>query len=722
MGFSKLTRRRLLQAAGGVTVTAGAGGLWFGIWKAGQRRWARPVNRAQAFAPSVYLAVAESSDITIWLTKTEMGQGVMTALPLLIAEELDADWSKVVVHLADLEADYDYGSMYTAASGSMSSLWIELRRAGAAARQMLVSAAASRFGVDEGACRVESGRIFGGSGHQASFGELAAKASTLRAPLRPRLKSSSEFRLIGQRLPRLDTRIKVTGVAKYGLDTHVGGAVWVAIQRCPVRGGSLLEVDDAPARNHTGVTNVITLERGVAVAADSAFAAQSGARQLRPTWRLPTDAPPSSPGLERSLREQLDGEGHLVQQHGTQPPTGGVERRSLTATYSVPLLAHAPMEPPNCTVAIRDGRCEIWAPTQHPQAARDVAIRISGISAEHTVVHRTLVGGGFGRRTATDDVAEAVQVAVAIGKPVHLLWSREDDIQHDFYREAAAHRLIGTYAADGCQLDLTHRLVTAIGVGDAGHPRSTDDIALMGAIDVPYTLERSRVEWRGVAYPVRVGIWRSVGYSHNTFALESFIDEVADSVGRDPVTLRLDLLEEQPRLRDCLRAVLAMAPWEEGAPSGTALGVAVSHCFGSYVAQIAQVCRAEGGGIQVLRVWCALDCGLAISPDTIEAQMEGGIAFGLSAALYGNISLRDGTVVQGNFDDYPILRQAQMPDVQVAIMPSAAPPSGVGELAVPPIAPAICNAWARLTGERLRDLPLAGGAMPTRTSATLDTQ
>lgn len=702
MAFGKIKRRHLLLAAGGVVATAGAGGLWLAVWKARQRRWAKPATREQTFAPSVYLAIGEDSRTTIWLTKTEMGQGVMTALPMLIAEELGCEWGTVEVLLADLETTHDYGNMFTAASSSTSSLWEELRKAGAAAREMLVSAAAATFGVSESACVAEASHVrLKGSDKSLSFGELAPKAARLHAPLRPRLKQPGEFQLIGQRIPRVDARIKVTGEAKYGIDTRVEGAAWVALLRCPVRGGSLLAVDVKPALSVEGVTDVIKLDFGVAVAGSSTFAVQEGLRFLDPKWKLPAHRP-GSEKLDQALRAELERAGQLIDEKGE--PEGGDSEHSLDQSYFAPFLAHAPMEPLNCTVDLRKDRCEIWASTQNPAQVLSAALRITGLTEEQILIHRTLVGGGFGRRTHTDDVEEALQIALKLKRPVHLVWSREDEIQHGIYREAVAHRLMGKFAKDGGNQRLIHRVVSATGTDPAQVTKGAD-IPLMGATDLPYSMKGSRVEWRGLQSPVRVGIWRSVGYSHNTFAIESYIDEVAHAVKRDPVELRLDLLQGNPRLRACLERVRKMASWEEKRAEDVALGVAVCSCFGSHVAQIAEVRRAEQGRPRVTRVWCAVDCGLPIHPDTIEAQVEGGIVFGLTAALYGRITVGEGAVRESNFHDYPLLRQAEMPEVLVAIIPSAAPPSGMGELAVPPIAPAVANAWFRLTGERNRTLP-----------------
>lgn len=703
MPFAKISRRHLLIAAGGGVVAAGAGGLWFGVWKAGQRRWAKPVERDQAFSPSVFLSVGEDNDVTIWVTKTEMGQGVMTGLAMIAAEELDADWARVRVELAKLEGAYDYGSMFTAASSSTSSMWHELRLAGASAREMLVEAAADRWGVSSSKCRTQSGQVLCDERNEAlNYGELAREAAALRAPLRPSLKSPEDFRLIGKELPRVDVPQKVNGSAIYGIDVRIEGAVWAGLTRCPVQGGTLADLSDAPALKVRGVLQVLRLASAVAVVGDSSWSVRKGLEALNPTWALD--------GVDSARRKDVSSRMHaelsqpgIVASEGDSSPSFGKEFVQR-ATYEVPFLAHATMEPMNASVRLSESHCEVWAPTQSPDEVRIIASQVSGVPLERCTVHRTLVGGGFGRRTNPDEVEEALLVAKEIGRPVHLVWSREDDMQHDFYREAALHELAAELSQDGKSLSLFHKVVSASSEQEPGANGQVEDIPLMGATDVPYSLEKSRVEWRGVPSPVRIGIWRSVGYSHNTFALESFVDELADAKKLDPVELRAALLPTDSRLLACLEEVKKMSGWPN-APTGSALGVAICSCFGSHVAQIAEVTE-KGGRPHVTQVWCAMDCGLVINPGSVRAQVEGAIIFGLTATLHGRIDVKDGAVTQSNFHDYPLLRQSETPEIEVNILQSAHEPSGVGELAVPPVAPAVANAWFRLTGSRLRHLPL----------------
>jgi isoquinoline 1-oxidoreductase beta subunit len=362
------------------------------------------------------------------------------------------------------------------------------------------------------------------------------------------------------------------------------------------------------------------------------------------------------------------------------------------------------MEPMNASVRISESLCEVWVSTQNPESVRSLASGISGLPLDQCVVHRTLAGGGFGRRTNPDEVEEALLVAKQVGRPVHLVWSRADDMRHDFYREAALHEVAGDLSVGGKSLSLYHKVVTASSDGHPEEGGQPEEIPLMGAMDLPYTMQGNRVEWRGVLCPVRIGIWRSVGFSHNTFAIESFVDELAHEQGQDPVDLRVALLPSGSRLLACLDKVRRMSDWPKSR-EGSKLGVAICSCFGSHVAQVAEV-RDRGGRPHVTRVWCAMDCGVVINPDSVKAQVEGAIIFGLTAALHGRIHLSNGAVVESNFHDYPLLRQSETPEIEVSILPSAEEPSGVGELAVPPIAPAVANAWFRLKGTRLRSLPL----------------
>lgn len=686
-------------------MVAGIGGLWFAVWKTRQSRWARAVEREAAFSPNVFLAVDEDETVTIWITKTEMGQGVMTGLAMIVAEELKADWSQVEVKLATLDGQYDYGNMYTAASGSTSSLWSELRRAGAAAREMLVEAGSARWRVNASDCFARSGNVVWPKGDKTlSYGQLAHAAAALTPPLRPTLTLPSQFQLIGRELPRVDVPDKVTGAAVYGIDIRLDNTLRAGLLRCPVRGGLLAEVAVENALKVDGVTQVLQFPSAVAVLGRSTWSVKNGLDSLSPRWDFGSSTHSGNVEFLQKLESKLLLPGIIAK--GSGDVAFSSQELSQRANYHVPFLAHATMEPMNCSVELGTEGVQIWTSTQNPDAVRDLAARILDLPLEKCVVQRTLVGGGFGRRTNPDEVEEALTISKRINASVQLVWSREDDIKHDFYREAAAHSLAGSLSSGGEELSLFHRIASASPALVPGLDEKVEDTPLMGAVDIPYKMQKHRVEWHGVSSPIRIGIWRSVGYSHNVFAIESFIDQLASSRNLDPLALRRQLLDDSSRLKPCLDAVAKMANWSQKPKADSALGVALCSCFGSHVAQIAEV-RKVNDSPRVTRVWCALDCGINVNPNSVRAQVEGGVIFGLTAALHGRISLNDGSVRESNFDDYPLLRQSETPEIFIQILANDHAPSGVGELAVPAIAPAVANAWARLTGKRWRRLPLS---------------
>ncbi len=677
--------------------------MWLVVGKLPGRRWARAVQREGAFNPCAYLALDTQGTVTIWCTKSEMGQGVMTTLPAIVAEELDADFDRVVVRQAPSQGRYDFGSLFTAGSSSVRSLWVELRRAGASARQMLLEAGAEALGARPADCRTRAGFVVHeATGRRLGYGELAAAAARRRPPLVPALKAPVDFVLLGRSTRRVDVDAKVDGGARFGQDVALPGSVRVALRRCPRLGGSLQTVDDAAARAVAGVLDVVVLPAAVAVAAQSTWAALRGASALSIEWA--PAAGPSSGELRGALLEALEHPGHLVRELGDGPHSPP----ALEALYEVPLLAHAPLEPPNCSVRPTPGGCEIWAPTQDPDSMRRLAARLLEVDEARVVVHTTLIGGGFGRKTSMLEAEEALRVARVLQRPVQLCWSREDDLRSGVYRQAAVHRL--TQSADGQHVE--HQLATLTDPSLPLEQGARDDIALSGAGDVPYSFGALRVEWRGVTSPVRIGIWRSVGYSHNTFAWETFLDEAAARQGVDPADLRLRLLPRGHRLRACIERAREISGFSHPRPRerGSALGLAACAAFDSCVAQVAEVARAPSGSLEVRQIWCVADCGLALDPSIIEAQLEGGVAFALSACLHGEITIAAGAVQQSNFHDYPLLRHASMPRVRVELVASGESPGGVGELGVPAVAPAVGNAWYALTGQRLRRLPFGDAA------------
>lgn len=704
MAVFKVTRRQVLIGAAGAAVVTGAAGLWLGIERLAKQRFRQPVARDGRFAPNAFLAIATDGTITIWLTRSEMGQGIQTALPRLIAEELDADWSRVRIEQA-VAGELDYGSLFTAASSSISANWIELRRAGAVARAMLVAAACDAWGVGAADCRTEDSEVIHvPSGRRLAYGELAAAASAQRAPLRPRLKEPAEFRLIGRDVPRTDTPDKVSGAAQYGIDVRLPGMRFCVLERPQGWGSRIESFDSAAALAVAGVTDVFQLGEAIAIVATTTHAALRGRAALRTMWQAGSHPSLSSETISAQLAAALEvPDAAIGRDDGDVASRIGAESTVIEARYEVPFLAHAPLEPMNCTADVSVDGVRVWVPTQAPDDARSTAASAADVPLENVRVHTTLLGGAFGRRAVSDFVTEAVRVAARIKAPVQVLWSREDDMRHGRFREAAAHRLRATLDSSGRPALWWHRIASA--VDGPPDPVVPSFVPMMGSADLPYTLPAARVDWRGVQTPVPFGIWRSVGHSHNGFATECFIDELAEAAGADPLDYRLQLLGSQPRLAACLQRVAAAADWASARSRGKHLGIAATTCFGSFVATVCEV-ELQQGEPRVTQLWYAVDCGIAVHPDGVRGQIEGGALFGLAAALFGRISVREGAIVEGNFDRYRLLRFDEAPLITVDIVDSTESPGGVGEAAVPTVAPAVANAWYSATGKRPRRLPL----------------
>ena len=595
MAVWKVNRRAVLAVLG-VGAVAGGAGLWLAAGKLRDRRWSRAVTRSQRYAPSVFVAIDPTGMVTVWVPRSEMGQGVLTALPMLVAEELDADWSKVRVEQAPADGRHDYGPLFTAASASVRSSFDELRKAGAAARAMLVAAAADRWSVPVSRCRTRAGVVeHPATGRKASYGELVVEATEARVPLRVRLKTPEQFRLIGTALPRLDVPAKVTGQAQFGMDVRRPGMLHAVVARPPTWGAKLGPVDDTRARAVPGVSQVVTIEGGVAVVADTSWAALKGRDALDIKWTGGLAPALSDADIARTLADRAGKPGavaHAAGDAGAELAKPGARR--LEASYSLPYLAHVPMEPLNCLAEVNRGenRCEVWAPTQDPDGVRATAARVAKVPLDGVAVHPTLIGGGFGRRTIPDEVAEAVEISLKTGRPIQVLWSREDDIRYDRFRETSLHRLAGALDAGGAPIAWSHHLVSPSIGGVDSDGGQVDSIATDGAADWPYAIPNVRVEWSSAALPVPVGIWRSVGYSYNTFVVESFLDELAHAGGQDPLALRQRLLAGAPRLRACLDRAARRAGWDRPRLPGRALGIAASACFGSFAAQVAEVSLA----------------------------------------------------------------------------------------------------------------------------------
>jgi isoquinoline 1-oxidoreductase beta subunit len=721
----ELSRREFVKAG----VVAGAG-LTLAVSLEGCRKESPPPAGAAAFAPNAWIRIGTDDTVTVVVDRTEMGQGVSTALPMLVAEELDADWSAVRYEFAPAnEVYYNPLSMgqLTGGSTSVRAAWRPLREAAAKARLMLVAAAAAQWGIAAERCHTENGAVVAPDGRRLRYGAVAARAAALPVPERAPLKPAKEFRIVGSPVTRLDLAEKVTGRAGFGMDAMPEGVLTAVVARCPVFGGKLRTVDDAAARAVPGVKAVVRIGSGVAVVAEGYWPARAGRDALKLEWDEGALATLDDAQVSARLEALAKGPGHVGRKVGNGASALATAAKSVDAVYEVPYLAHATMEPMNCTADVRGDGVTLWVPTQFQAGprllgggSRGAAAKVAGVAVDRVAVHTTHVGGGFGRRAEMDFVTEACEVSKAVGKPVKVVWSREDDIRHDQYRPAARHELRGGLAADGTALAWTHRIVCPSIIAKfipgwvpgfllhlAGPLKGgVDANAIEGAQEIPYAFPHLEVSFSQADLGVPVGFWRSVGNSHTAFAVECFVDEMAGLAGKDPVEFRRGLLSGSPRHLGVLNLAAEKAGWGTPPPAGRFRGVAVHGSFGSWVAQVAEVSIEDGKKVRVHRVVCAVDCGQVVNPDTVAAQMEGGIVFGLTAALKGRITLEKGRVKQSNFHDYPLLTMREMPVIEVHIVPSQWEPGGVGEPGTPPIAPAVANAVFAATGKRVRKLPI----------------
>jgi len=719
-----LTRRRFLHTS----ALAGA------VLVVGFRLEPEPVAAADAaLAPNAFVRIAPDNTVTIIGKHIELGQGSYTGLATILAEELDADWSQIRVEAAPADAErYGNkllgGAQVTGGSTAMASSWDEMRRAGATARAMLVEAAAREWGVPASEITVERGVVsHAPSGRRASFGELASKAAALTPPAQVTLKDPKDFTLVGRDIRRVDGRAKTDGSAQFTMDLSLPGMLTALIARPPRFGATVKSFDPAAARRVKGVTHVVAVPAGVAVVATSFWAARKGREALRVTWDDGRAETRGTDELYAAYRVLAGRPGTVARREGDVDAALSGAARVIEATYEFPYLAHAPMEPLDAVVRIGSDGCDLWAGSQAPTIDQQVVARVVGVPAGSVRVHTQLAGGSFGRRaTPNGDVAgEAASIAKAIGgdRPVKLVWTREDDIQGGRYRPLYVHRLRAGLDANGTIVAWEHRIVgQSIARGtpfESGLVKNgVDQTSVEGAANLPYAMPNIAVELHTTDVGVPVLWWRSVGSTHTAYSTETFLDEIAQATARDPVELRRALLAKHPRHLAALNLVADRAGWGQPLPAGRARGVAIHESFNSVVAQIAEVSLRPDGLPKVERVVCAVDCGTAINPDVVRAQMEGGIGYGLAAAMWNEVTLVQGRVQQKNFDGYRPLRIAEMPaTVEVHLVPSGAAPTGVGEPGVPPIAPAVANAFVHLTGQRVRRLPFARlAAAGTRTS------
>ena len=701
-------RRRQLLKVGAVA----GGGLLIGFHLPLASRAGAAEAADSDFIPNAWIRIDPDDRITLRVASSEMGQGVYTSIPMLLAEELEADWTRIQVEMAPADKAYTnplIGQQLTGGSTAIRAFWTPLRQAGATGRELLIRAAAQTWKVKDDECRAENSVVIHKtSGRRLRYGELVATAAKLPVPSTVFLKEPNEFKLIGKATPRRDTPLKVNGSAIYGMDVKHAGLLTAVVARCPVFGGKLKKLDAEKARNVKGVREVLAIHSGVAVVADSFWAAKQGRDALAIEWDEGPNAKQSSAGVRRNLERALKRKGAVARHEGDAAKALKGAAKTIQADYEVPYLAHACMEPMNCTALVTKTGCEVWVPTQAQTGVQFVASKITGLPPEKISVTTTFLGGGFGRRSEQDFVAEAVELSMRTGAPVKVIWTREDDMQHDVYRPATLNRLVAALDKDGQPVAWRHEIAGPsifARVFPNNIKNGIDNTSVEGAANLPYAIPNLQVTWAMENGEVPVGFWRSVGSSQNAYVTECFIDELAHAAGKDPFEFRRNLLALHPRHLGVLQLAAQKAGWDTPPPAGRARGIAVAEAFGSYCAQVAEV-SVDRGQVRVHRVVCAIDCGMVVNPDTVVAQMESAIVYGLTAALKGEIVIRDGRVEQSNFNDYPLLRMDEMPDVEVHIVKSIEAPGGVGEPGTPPIAPAVANAVFAITGKPVRRLPI----------------
>ncbi|SCB27555.1 isoquinoline 1-oxidoreductase, beta subunit [Bradyrhizobium yuanmingense] len=710
---SRLSRRQFLvnsAAAGGSLV------LGFSLPVDGSAAAA-----AETFSPNAFIRVSRDGQVTLIMPYVEMGQGTYTSIPMLIAEELEVELGQIRLEHAPPDEKLYYnpllGVQATGNSNAMRGAWKPLREAGAAARLMLIEAAAKRWGVDASSCHAKAGKVIHASGKTLSYGELVGDAARLTPPKAISLKTPDRFTLIGTSAKRLDLPGKVNGTALFGIDARPSGLKIATLAQSPVPGGRVKRVDDTAAKAIKGVRQIVRLDDAVAVVADHMGAAEKGLDALKIEWDDGSHAALTSEEVYRQLEQAVQGRGAVAQDVGGAEKAMASAAVRVTASYRLPFLAHATMEPMNCTAHVHDGVCELWLGTQAIARVQAAAAKTAGVPLEKVTVHNHLIGGGFGRRLETDGAVRAVQVAMQVDGPVKLIWTREEDIQHDLYRPSWVDRIEAGLDRDGRPLAWINRFAGSSVVArwlPPGFKDGIDPDSVDGAIDLSYAIPNVHVEYARVEPPgIQTGFWRSVGPSHNVFVTESFVDELAAAAKRDPLAYRRDLLAHNPKTRAVLDLAAEKSGWGTPLPQRWGRGVSLQKAFGSLLVQVAEVEVAKDGSVRVHRVVCAMDCGTVINPDTVEAQIQSGVMFGVTAALYGEITLNNGRVEQGNFDTYQMLRINEAPAIEVHLVSSTEPPGGMGEAGTSGIVPAIANAVFAATGKRLRQLPIDPALLKT---------
>ena len=695
------SRRKFLQ-----TSAATGGALVIGV------SLSSVMGEAQAATDSAmnaWVRVGSDNTVTILVDRSEMGQGVVMALPMLVAEELEVDLNKVKVEFAppgEMYINAMLGGQITGGSTSVRDGWEKLRVAGAKARVMLTEAAAQKWGVSASDCKAANGMVTC-KGKKATYGSLAEAASKLTPPKEVALKDPSKWRYVGKPLHRLDTPGKITGKTQFGIDTKLPGMLYAALAQCPVIGGKATAVDDAKAKSMPGVKHVVKVTDGVAVVADSWWQAKQARDALNITWDEGPMKGLSSEGVFKQLADAMAKPGASIKQQGNVDDAMKGAAKTVEATYQMPFLSHSPMEPMNFTADVKKDSALLIGSIQFQQAALGIASAMTKLKPEQITIKTTFLGGGFGRRIDLDYMMQAVEISMAVGAPVKLVWTREDDVTHDFYRPASLHRLSAGLDSGGKPVAISHKMSSPSITSRLFPPVVKDgvDPFMAEAIVVPYDIANQSVHTVIHEPGLRVGYLRSVSHALNVFANESFVDEMAAAAGKDPVEFRLAMLGKQPRHANVLKIAAEKAGWGKPLPKGHARGVALMEGYETYMAQVAEV-SVQGGDIKVHRVTVAVDLGRMVNPNIVQQQLESNIVFGLIALLYGDITLKDGRVQQTNFDTYKLLRINEMPKIDMHIVKSTEKPGGIGEPGMALISPAVANAVFTLTGKRLRQMPL----------------
>jgi isoquinoline 1-oxidoreductase subunit beta len=707
------------------TATAAGGGLMIGAYLPSMGADDATIEAATAFEPNVWVTITPDNKARIMLSMLEMGQGVMTAMPMLLAEELDLDWKDVTTEWAPADRRYGNpnfgGSQTTAGSNSTRGMWRILRGAGASARAMLVTAAAQTWNVPESQLTTDKGEVIHqASGRRVKYGALVDKAVTVPVPQNVPLKNPTAFKLLGKDVARIDIPDKVNGKAEFGIDVKRPGMLVARVVRCPVHGGKVASFDATKAKAVPGVRDVVQISTGIAVVADGYWAATKGVQALTVQWDEGAMAGVSSDTILKQFAALAAQPGKVARNEGDADKAIAGAAKTYERVFELPYLAHATMEPMNCTAEVTADRCDVWVPTQSQTSTQAAAMAVTGLPESKVFVHTTYLGGGFGRRGETDFVTDAVETAKKVGKPVKVIWSREDDMQHDYYRPITYIRLQAAFDANNNPIAWKERIVQPSLMkrltGSLDAMGGVDRISVEAAADLPYAIPNIRVEYTEADPGIPFGFWRSVGASVNGYVTEAFIDEMATTAGKDPYQFRRDLLKDQPRHLAVLDLVAEKAGWKTPAPSGRSRGIIVSKSFDTIVGVVAEV-SVTNGQVRVHKLTCALDAGWIVSPDTIKQQMEGGLLYGLSPTLKAGITIKNGRTEQAHFGDYQVIRVNEAPQIDVHIVPSTENPGGIGEPSTAGIPGAVANAVFAATGKRVYTLPIKPEMLRTTQTA-----